>query len=123
LQFVPFCRITGHLCAFAKNLGIFNILKSSLWTRSIINLYDEYTHANLNTRSLFEKARPSHRQHGHGIVIAPLLESNYAKAATVQEDDDELETETISYNVNGITMYAYTAKPKKNQYGWCDRDT
>jgi hypothetical protein len=58
------------------------------------------------------------------LSITPLLESNYAKAATIPEDDDDLETETIAYDVNGITMYRiHSQTQKENQHGWCDSDT
>jgi carboxymethylenebutenolidase len=41
-----------------------------------------------------------------------LLEGNYAKASTISEHDEEIETETILYDSNGVSMQAYMAKPK-----------
>jgi carboxymethylenebutenolidase len=81
--------------------------------QKIINLYDEYTHAPLTREVFLKRLAVLTGSMAMALSLAPLLESNHAKAATVKEDDDELETETIAYNVNGITMYAYTAKPVK----------
>ena len=79
----------------------------------IINLYDEYTHKPLRRDVFLKKLATLTGSMALALSIAPLLESNKAMAATVREDDDELETESISYEVNGTTMFAYTAKPKK----------
>jgi carboxymethylenebutenolidase len=81
--------------------------------QKIINLYDEYTHAPLTREVFLKRLAVLTGSMAMALSLAPLLESNHAKAATVKEDDDELETETIAYNVNGITMYAYTAKPTR----------
>lgn len=79
----------------------------------IINLYDEYTHKPLSREVFLKRLAVLTGSMAAAMSITPLLESNKAKAATIPEDDDELETETIGYEVNGITMYAYTAKPVK----------
>jgi carboxymethylenebutenolidase len=79
----------------------------------IINLYDEYTHKPLSREVFLKRLALITGSMAMAMAITPLLESNYAKAAMIGEDDEDLETETISYEVNGITMFAYTAKPKK----------
>jgi carboxymethylenebutenolidase len=79
----------------------------------IINLYDEYTHKPLSREVFLKRLALITGSMAMAMAITPLLESNYAKAAMISEDDEDLETETISYEVNGITMFAYTAKPKK----------
>lgn len=79
----------------------------------IISLYDEYTHKPLRRDVFLKKLAALTGSMALALSIAPLLESNKARAATVREDDEEMETESISYEVNGITMFAYTAKPKK----------
>lgn len=79
----------------------------------IIDLYDEYTHRPL-TRDIFLKRLAGITgSMALALSITPLLESNYAKAATVKEDDPELETEMISFEAGNDTMFAYTAKPAK----------
>lgn len=82
--------------------------------QQIINLYDEYTHKPLPRDVFLKRLAIITGSMAMALTLAPLLESNHAKAATIREDDDELETETIAYVVNGITMYAYTAKPVKH---------
>ena len=79
----------------------------------IINLYDEYTHKPLTREVFLKKLAIITGSMAMALSIMPMLESNYVKAATISEQDDELETETILYDVNGVTMQAYTAKPKK----------
>lgn len=78
----------------------------------IINLYDEYTHKPLNRQEFLRRLALLAGSAAAAMSILPLLESNYAAAATVI--DDELFTERISYPGNGSTvMQAYIARPKE----------
>lgn len=79
----------------------------------IINLYDEYTHKPLSREVFLKRLAAITGSMALALSITPLLESNKAKAATIAEDDEDLDTDMISYEVNGIVMFAYTAKPKK----------
>jgi carboxymethylenebutenolidase len=81
--------------------------------QEIINLYDEYTHKPLAREVFLKRLAIITGSMAMALSIAPMLESNHAKAATIREDDEEIETESIAYDVNGVTMYAYTAKPVK----------
>ena len=81
--------------------------------QEIINLYDEYTHKPLPREVFLKRLAIITGSMAMALSIAPMLESNHAKAATIREDDAEIETESIAYDVNGVTMYAYTAKPVK----------
>lgn len=78
----------------------------------IINLYDEYTHKPLTRDIFLKKLAILTGSMAMALSVAPLLEGNYAKAATVSPQDDSLETEMILYDANGVSMQAYTAKPK-----------
>jgi carboxymethylenebutenolidase len=80
----------------------------------IINLYDEYTHKPLSREVFLKRLAIITGSMTLALSLAPMLENNKAKAAVVAPDDDELDTETIAYDVNGNTMFAYTAKPKKH---------
>ncbi|MCW3087698.1 MAG: Carboxymethylenebutenolidase [Sediminibacterium sp.] len=82
----------------------------------IINLYDEYTHKPLTREVFLKKLALITGSMAMALTVAPMLEGNYAKASTVSEQDDELDTETILYDANGTTMQAYTAKPKKGNH-------
>ena len=81
----------------------------------IINLYDEYTHAPLSRAVFLKRLAMLAGGTSAALALLPMLELNYANAATVSED--ELFTERISYpGVKGM-MQAYIARPKKeNKY-------
>ena len=81
--------------------------------QKIINLYDEYTHKPLSREIFLKRLAMITGSMAMALTLVPMLENNKAKAATIAEDDDDLDTETIAYEVNDITMFAYTAKPKK----------
>ena len=85
----------------------------------IINLYDEYTHKPLKRDDFLKKLALITGSMALALSIAPMLESNRAKAATIAIDDEELDTETIAYDCDGVTMYAYTAKLKKKSNFGC----
>ena len=79
--------------------------------QQIINLYDEYTHKPLTRQEFLRKLALLAGGTAAAMSILPLLESNYAVAATVTED--ELFTERVTYPGNGSTkMQAYVARPK-----------
>jgi carboxymethylenebutenolidase len=79
----------------------------------IISLYDEYTHVPLPRDIFLKKLVLLTGSTAAAMALLPLLENNKAKAQTVKEDDPDLDTEMISYEVNDVVMFAYTAKPKK----------
>ena len=77
----------------------------------IINLYDEYTHKPLSRQEFLNRLALIAGGVAAAMSLLPLLESNYAAAITV--NDDELFTERISYPGNGVNMMqAYVARPK-----------
>ncbi len=79
----------------------------------IINLYDEYTHKPLSREVFLKKLAMITGSMAVAMTVLPQLEGNYAKAATIHTQDDDLDTETILYDADGVSMQAYTAKPKK----------
>jgi carboxymethylenebutenolidase len=80
--------------------------------QNIINLYDEYTHKPLSRQEFLRRLTLLAGGVTAAMSILPLLESNYAVAATVTED--ELFTERITYPGNGSNvMQAYIARPKE----------
>lgn len=86
--------------------------------QEIINLYDEYTHKPLPREVFLKRLAILAGSTSAAMAILPLLENNYAVAATVPEQDVELHTEEITYDAGGVTMKAYLAKPKKDgKYG------
>ena len=80
----------------------------------IINLYDEYTHKPLTRQEFLNRLALLAGGTAAALSLLPLLESNYAHAATVKDDD--LFTERVSYAGSGNTqMQAYVARPKETK--------
>jgi carboxymethylenebutenolidase len=48
-------------------------------------------------------------------ALVPVLQNNYAEAAVVPENDPRLVTETATYEVSGVTMSGYLARPKGDE--------
>ena len=81
----------------------------------IINLFDEYTHKPLSREVFLKKLAALTGSTAAAIAVLPLLEVNYAQAATIPDQDDRLFTEKISYPGEGTDMKAYVARPKEEK--------
>lgn len=79
----------------------------------IINLFDEYTHKPLTREAFLKKLAILTGSTAAALSLLPLLEVNYAHAATVSAQDDRITTEYITYDADGVAMRAFLAKPKK----------
>jgi carboxymethylenebutenolidase len=79
----------------------------------IINLFDEYTHKPLTREVFIKKLTKITGGTAAAMAILPLLEVNYANAQTIQDTDDRLFTERVTYPGQGSDMKAYIARPKK----------
>jgi carboxymethylenebutenolidase len=81
----------------------------------IINLFDEYTHKPLSREDFIRRLVLLTGSTAAALALLPLLEVNYAKAATIPLQDDRLVTEYISYPGDGTdVMKAYVGRPKGN---------
>lgn len=78
----------------------------------IIHLYDEYTHRPLPRHVFLKKLALLTGSTAAALAILPQLEGNYAVAQTRPEEED-LQTERVSYAVEGGQMQAYLARPAK----------
>ncbi|HEY6974862.1 MAG TPA: dienelactone hydrolase family protein [Chitinophagaceae bacterium] len=76
----------------------------------IINLYDEYTHKPLSRNEFLQRLAKLTGGMAAALTVLPLLEINYAYAATI--NDDELFTERVTYH-GADDMQAYVARPEK----------
>jgi carboxymethylenebutenolidase len=76
----------------------------------IINLYDEYTHKPLKRNEFLQRLAKLTGGMAAALSVLPLLEINYAHAATI--NDDDLFTERVTYN-GADEMQAYVARPRK----------
>lgn len=78
----------------------------------IIELYDEYTHAPLERRVFLARLAGLTGSAAAALALVPLIESNYARAATVQIDDRRLDISRTTYLGATGDIKAYTARPK-----------
>lgn len=78
----------------------------------IINLFDEYTHKPLRREEFMIRLTRLTGSTAAALAVLPLLEVNYAKAATIENQDDRLVTETVTYPGDGSDMKGYVARPK-----------
>ena len=84
----------------------------------IINLFDEYTHKPLKRQDFLKRLAVLTGSMAAALAVLPLLEVNYAQAATIAEQDDDLLTEDVTYPGDDGTMKGYLARPKKEgKYG------
>lgn len=81
----------------------------------IINLFDEYTHKPLSREDFLKKLAILTGSTAAALAVLPLLEVNYAHAATIRIQDDRLMTEHVTYPGDGTEMKAYVARPKEKK--------
>ncbi|MDB5020080.1 MAG: carboxymethylenebutenolidase [Pedobacter sp.] len=78
--------------------------------QKIINLYDEYTHTSLNRKDFMKKLAILAGGTAVALSMLPLLENNYAAAATVVDAD--LLEENITFPGADAPIKAFSARPK-----------
>lgn len=78
--------------------------------QKIINLYDAYTHSQINRKDFMKKLAILAGSTALAATILPLLENNYVAAAGFSSDD--IEVENITYPGVDGEMKAVLAKPK-----------
>ncbi len=78
--------------------------------QKIINLYDAYTHSQINRKDFLKKLAILTGSTALALTMLPLLENNYVMAAPF--DDPNLYTEMITYTGVEGPMKAFLAKPK-----------
>lgn len=79
--------------------------------RSIIELYDEYTHAPLERRVFLDRLAKLAGGTAAAYALLPLLENNYAKAQIVAVDDPGLKAARIAYPGPAGEVQGYLAAP------------
>lgn len=85
--------------------------------QKIISLYDEYTHSGISRKDFMKKLAVLTGSTALALSVLPLLENNYAAAATVNEDN--LQTENITYKGADGDVKAFLAKPKDKKNLGC----
>jgi carboxymethylenebutenolidase len=77
-----------------------------------IELYDQFTHGSMSRRVFMDRLAKAAGGAAAAAALVPVLQNNYAEAAIVPEDDSRLVTGTATYEVDGVTMSGYLARPK-----------
>ncbi len=86
--------------------------------QDIINLFDEYTHKPLKRQEFINRLVKLTGSMAAAMTVLPMLEVNYAHAATVSELDQDIVTENITYPGAGAQVKAYLARPSaQGKYG------
>lgn len=84
----------------------------------IINLFDEYTHRPLKRQEFINRLVKLTGSMAAAMAVLPMLEVNYANAAVVNEHDNDIITEDVTYPGDGIEMKGYLTRPKQDgKYG------
>lgn len=86
--------------------------------QQIINLFDEYTHKPLPRQEFLRRLALLTGSMASAITVLPLLETNYAQAATISPADEDIVSQDITYPGDGVIMKGYLSKPKQaGSYG------
>ena len=80
--------------------------------QKIINLFDEYTHKPLTRQEFMGRLVKLTGGIAAALAVLTSLEVNYAEAATIQENDEFLVAEDITYDSDGVSIKGYLARPK-----------
>ena len=81
--------------------------------QKIINLYDSYTHSQIDRKDFMKKLAVLTGSTALALTVLPMLESNYAAAATVS--DDVVQSEMITFAGVDGEVKALLAMPKGNK--------
>lgn len=78
----------------------------------IISLYDRFTHGGMSRREFLDRLTDLAGSAAAAAAIVPLLQSDYAKAATIAVDDPRLALDRIAYDSPKGKINGYLARPK-----------
>jgi carboxymethylenebutenolidase len=81
----------------------------------IIDLWDRYTHGGLTRRAFLDRLAALAGGTAAASTLLPLLQNDYARAATVAENDPRLIAEMIDIRGSAPGLRGYLTKPKQGQ--------
>jgi carboxymethylenebutenolidase len=88
------------------------MLEEDPMDQRIINLYDNFTHGGMNRRDFLDRLSELAGSAAAATALLPMLQCNYANAATVPENDPRLALERTSYDSPKGKINGYLARPK-----------
>ena len=80
----------------------------------IINLYDRFTHGDINRRAFLEKLSQLAGSTAAALALLPLLQNDYARAAIVPADDARLVSERVAFESPKGKISGYLTRLKGN---------
>jgi carboxymethylenebutenolidase len=78
----------------------------------IIDLYDGLTHGDIDRREFIDRAAKIVGTTAAAAALIPLLQCDYAKAATIDPNDARLANEKITYDTPKGKVSGYLSRPK-----------
>jgi len=78
----------------------------------IIDLYDSFTHGGIDRRDFLDRLAKIAGSSAAALALLPLLQNDYARAATVAPDDARLAIDTVSYDAAGTRIGGTLARLK-----------
>ncbi len=79
--------------------------------QTIINLYDEFTHGNINRRTFLDRLGKMVGGSAAAMAMVPLLVNDYTRQI-VSPADDRLEISEVEWHANGRAVGGYLARLK-----------
>jgi len=80
--------------------------------QKIINLYDRFTHGGMSRREFLDRLTELAGSAGAVAALVPLLQSDYARAATIAADDSRLAIDRIAYDSPKGKINGYLVRGK-----------
>jgi carboxymethylenebutenolidase len=78
----------------------------------IIDLYDRFTHGGIDRREFLDRLTKIAGSSAAALALLPLLQNDYARAATIAPDDARLAIDKVSYDAAGTPVSGYLARLK-----------
>ncbi len=79
----------------------------------IIDLYDDFTHGGISRRQFLDRLAEIAGSSAAALALLPLLQNDYARAATVAPDDARLAIDKVTYEAQGTSIGCYLARLKE----------
>ena len=80
--------------------------------QKFINLYDKFTHGGMSRREFLDRLAETAGSAAAAAALLPLLQNDYAKAATIAPDDSRLASEKITYDTPTGKASGYLSRPR-----------
>ena len=81
----------------------------------IVDLYDRFTHGGVSRREFLDRLAEITGSSAAALALLPLLQNDYARAATVAADDTRLAVDTVDYDADGVKIGGYLARLKAKE--------